>query len=208
MKKFKEISAPVIHLKQQKDAPFSPRFERVEVACKRYNLAGLFNHFQVHISKLLNLTVSQENCVPVKRLLWVTVSNLDTFCHVHLAKALRIFGYQFLNLNYNYGFAKRKNELPPGFRKLNSLKQNYHIWKEYEYVVFADTTDVILTKCPSEALTKTISWMEQKQVDLLFNTDPYQWPASNYEYAYGNNRETFPSFSLLFKSPNVSKNGV
>ena len=196
MRKFKEISAPLIHLKQHKGVPFSASFEKVEVTCKRYNLTELFKHFQFHIYKLLNLAVTLEHCVPVKSLLWVTVSNMDTYCHVHLANALRIFGYQFLNLNYD--FAKRKNELPPGFRKLNSLIQNYHIWNKYEYVVFSDTSDVILTKCPSEVLTKIISWMERKQVDLLFNAAPYVWPSNDFEYVYGNNRETltpFPSFS-------------
>lgn len=178
--KIQNISAPIIHLKQYKNEPFSASFEKVEVTCRRYNLTGLFKHFGFAVDQMLDRSFTeQKQCEPVENVLWVTVSNMDLFCHVHLATPLRILGYKFLNLNYD--FTTSKNALPPGFRKLYSLVENYRIWKEYEYVVFADTSDVILTKCPSEALRKTIAWMKRTKVDILFNAAPYVWPSNKHD---------------------------
>ena len=176
---FDKIQAPVIHLKQYKSEPFSASFEKAEVACKKGNLSHLFRDFGERIGQMLLQSTSVTTCYPVESVLWVTVSNMDNFCHVHLAGALKYLRYKFLNLNYR--FAKTKNELPPGTNKLHALIRNYRKWKNYSYVIFADTTDVILTKCPSEALQKTLSWMEKENVHMLFNGAPYIWPSNSYK---------------------------
>ena len=53
---------------------------------------------------------------------------------------------------------------------------NFYEIAKYDYVLFTDTVDVVLQKCPTDELKKMIQKMEAENIDMIFNSEPYSWP--------------------------------
>ena len=67
-------------------------------------------------------------------------------------------------------------QTPPGVYKLEAIVHNFYQIVNYDYVIYIDTADVIFSKCPSEAIKKTVQKMEREKIDMLFQAEPYSWP--------------------------------